>query len=225
MTVVGPDLTSRVPGVTSDVFPALNSRRPKYTRESLRGVSEEVGQHGKARIHVNCSTKEDVRNRHLTAITDTFALGGEKKVMLKRNAWARGLEQYWARGKRPMHAREYLWEVDEEEIGPMVGYSLTARLLPHPSPAAESDWVRWIIIRDQPDLFKITFPSTNLMCWLPTVNYQCTHCIRFCKLWLWMVRDTSTETTILVDGPPKSFGNPLCHLWFGSLFSGMELEH
>ena len=77
--------------------------------------SEEEGWHGEARIYVSCSTKEDAWSRHLTAVTDTFALGVGKKDMLKWNAQARRLEQYWARGKRPKCAREYLWEVDEEE--------------------------------------------------------------------------------------------------------------
>ena len=60
--------------------------------------SKEEGQHGKARTHVSCSTKEDAWSRHLSVDTDTFTSGVEKKDMLKKNAWARRLEWYcwWA---------------------------------------------------------------------------------------------------------------------------------
>ena len=43
--------------------------------------SKEEGQHGKARTHVSCSTKEDAWSRHLSVDTGTFTSGVEKKDM------------------------------------------------------------------------------------------------------------------------------------------------
>ena len=111
--------------------------------------------HGEVRTCANCSIKGSVENRHPSVGTDMFALDVERRDMLRRNAQAKRLEQYHARGKRLKCARKYLWKVSDEELGLTTGYSLTAKPLPCPSPMVENSPMRQAMISDQPDLFKI----------------------------------------------------------------------
>ena len=99
--------------------------------------------------------KENVGSRHPSVNTDMFASDVARKDMLKRNVWARRLEWYCVMGKRLKCARKYLWKINEEELGPTAGYSLTTKPLTCPSPVAENNWVRQAMIMDWLDLFKI----------------------------------------------------------------------
>ena len=56
--------------------------------------------HDEVRTCASCSIKGSVENRHPSVGTDTFALDVERRDMLRRNAQAKRLEQYHARGKR-----------------------------------------------------------------------------------------------------------------------------
>lgn len=46
------------------------------------------------------------------------------------------------RVERPQRVRMYLWEQDEDEMGPTVSYPLTAKLLPSPAEAATKNGAR-----------------------------------------------------------------------------------
>jgi len=59
------------------------------------------------------------------------------------------------RGDRPRYARQLIWDLNEEEIGPTALYSLTADPLPRPPLSAFTN-VAMKTISENPDLFKIT---------------------------------------------------------------------
>ena len=102
--------------------------------------------HGRVKTCANCSIKGSVENRPLSVGTDMFVSDVERRDMPRRSVQAKRLERYCVRGKRPKHARKYLWKVSDEELGPTAGYSLTTKPLPQPSPTAESDPVRQVTI-------------------------------------------------------------------------------
>ena len=102
--------------------------------------------HGRVKTCADCSIKGSVEDRPPSVGTDTFVSDVERRDMPRRSVQAKRLERYCVRGERPKHARKYLWKVNDKELGPTAGYSLTAKPLPRPSPMAESDPVRQVMI-------------------------------------------------------------------------------
>ena len=138
--------------------PSVRQQETKVHREVSKDWLQdnmEEHPHGRVKTCADCSIKGSVENRPLSVGTDTFVSDVERRDMPRRSVQAKRLEQYCVRGERPKHARKYLWKVNDEELGPTAGYSLTAKPLPRPSPMAESDPVGQVMILNWPDLFKI----------------------------------------------------------------------
>ena len=79
--------------------------------------------------------------------------GYAEKECTSKKAWVISCEGQETEACQEI-SMESQW-VSDEELGPTAGYSLTAKPLPHPSPMAESDPVRQVMILNWPDLFKI----------------------------------------------------------------------
>ena len=95
--------------------------------------NEEVDLLGEAEIPAAYSIKESARGKRVIADIDTCTSRAERMDMSRRSAQPERLQQIKEWGDRPRWAREFLWEVGEGDIGLTALYSLTVKLLPHPS--------------------------------------------------------------------------------------------
>ena len=125
---------------------------PSKVEEASKGV---VIDHGNSKRHVDCLTKVNVSDKPQSANTDTFALDVNEMDMSKKIVVQRKSDEYEERGQRLKWTRGLLWEKGENEIGPTVMYSLTAKPLPQPPATALDNEIRKGTIHDHPDLFKI----------------------------------------------------------------------
>jgi len=98
--------------------------------------------------------KSDVTSKHRCVNIGT-SVNFAKGHITKECAHEQNQEVLKLRGDCPWYARELLWGLDEEEIGPTALYSLTADPLPRPLFLAFQNKAAMKTLSENPELFKI----------------------------------------------------------------------
>ena len=128
------------------------NRWDKVVNKGDQVDSESEGSSGEVKMLVDCLTKGSAPSKWLTVDTNMFVAcrkeGNIEKDCSSKKVWK-------IRVERPQRVRMYLWEQDEDEMGPTVSYSLTAKLLLSPAEAATRNGARLKMIWEHPEFFKI----------------------------------------------------------------------
>ena len=109
---------------------------------------------GDKQTHADYGMMENA-TRKRPRVSTGISVNSAEDRMSKETASVERSEVLKRRGDRPRYARQLIWGLNEEEIGPTVLYSLTADPLPRP-PLSAFTKVAMKTISENPDLFKIT---------------------------------------------------------------------